>query len=53
MDKDEFINRRKEDAVVFEGTLRDMMELSFCDVPYHELQVVLRYFKVLIPDEEE
>lgn len=45
MDKKEFIKRRKEDEVVFEGTLRDMMELEFNDVPHIELATVLRYFK--------
>jgi len=53
MKKDEFVNRRKEDAVVFKGTLRDMMELSYPDVPHNELLIVLRYFKILIPDKEE
>ena len=46
MDKAEFIKRRKEDAVVFEGTLRDMMELSSSNKL--ELRSVLRYFKSVI-----
>ncbi len=48
MERREFVFRRNEDVVVFEGTLRDMLELDMEDVPKQELRKVLNYFKSIM-----
>jgi len=48
MDRQEFVFRRMEDAVVFEGMLRDMLELDMSDVPKEEVKKVLNYFKEIM-----
>lgn len=48
MEIKEFVIRRMEDAVVFEGTLRDMLELDMEDVPKQEVRKVLNYFKSIM-----